>query len=66
MQTKEMNRTAIIQELSKHAHPNWYHSLLNWKTENLRKLLGYYRGELVRVRRIKIQSLRTLTLKINI
>lgn len=37
-----MNRTEIVQELAKYAHPEWYHRLLNWGTEQLRTLLDYY------------------------
>lgn len=45
-QTKDMNRPEIINELARHAHPTWYHSLLDWETHQLRELLAYYRGEL--------------------
>lgn len=43
-QTKkpERNRTEIIFALAQHAHPTWYHSLLNKPTEALRALLEYY------------------------
>lgn len=43
-QTKkpERNRTQIIFALAQHAHPTWYHSLLNKPTEALRALLEYY------------------------
>jgi len=39
------NRTEIIYELAKHAHPTMYHSLLSWRTNQLRLLLDYYKGE---------------------
>ena len=42
---KELNRTEIVFALAKHAHPDWYHSLLNWKTEDLKKLLEWYQGK---------------------
>lgn len=45
MKTKEMNRPQIIWELARYAHPTWYHSLLEWPTEQLRGLLAYYRDE---------------------
>lgn len=43
-QTKkpERNRQEIIFALAQHAHPTWYHSLLNKPTEALRALLEYY------------------------
>jgi hypothetical protein len=44
--TKEMNRTELVYELAKHAHPTWYGSLLGWKTSALRALVAHYRGEL--------------------
>jgi len=40
------NRTDIIYELAKYAHPTWYRSLLSWKTEHLSLLLNYYKGNL--------------------
>lgn len=40
-----MNRTEVIFELARHAHPTWYHSLLNWPTYWLKALLSYYRNE---------------------
>jgi hypothetical protein len=43
--TKEMNRTELVYELARHAHPSWYHSLLEWRTGQLRSLLAYYRSE---------------------
>jgi len=39
------NRTEIIYELAKYAHPSAYHSLLKWRTEHLSILLDYYKGE---------------------
>jgi len=39
------NRTEIIYELAKYAHPSWYHSLLKWSTYHLSILLDYYKGE---------------------
>lgn len=39
----EMDRTEVILELARHAHPTWYHSLLEWRTEQLKALLVYYR-----------------------
>lgn len=38
----ERTRTEIIFALAQHAHPTWYHSLLNKPTEALRALLEYY------------------------
>lgn len=44
--TQEMNRTELVYELARHAHPSWYHSLLDWPTHQLRALLAYYREEI--------------------
>jgi len=42
---KSPDRTEIIYELAKYAHPTWYHDLLTWSTNELRILLDYYKGE---------------------
>ncbi len=42
---KELRREDIIFSLAKHAHQDWFHSLLSWKTENLKKLLEFYEGK---------------------
>lgn len=46
----DMNRTEVIHELARHAHPTWYHSIISWSTRDLKALLNYYRagGELPR------------------
>lgn len=36
------SRPEVIYALAQYAHPSWYHSLLLWSTENLKKLLSYY------------------------
>ena len=41
---QNMSRPEVIFELAKHAHPQHYHSLLQWKTKPLRHLLAYYKG----------------------
>lgn len=38
-----MSRYETIQELAKYAHKDWYHSLIEWKTCQLKALLTYYR-----------------------
>lgn len=43
--TADMNRTELIYEIARHASPIWYHSVLDWPTDQLRILLAYYRGE---------------------
>lgn len=40
----KMNRTEVIKELSGIAHPSWFHSLLDWETQQLKALLTYYRN----------------------
>lgn len=44
--TKDMNRTQLINKLARHAHPSWFHSLLEWEDHQLAALLAYYRGEI--------------------
>lgn len=39
---KQMERPEIIQNLRRHAHPSWFHRLLDVPTQHLRKLLGQY------------------------
>lgn len=39
---KTMTRWEIIQELRRHAHPSWFHALLDRTTPALRALLFYY------------------------
>jgi hypothetical protein len=41
----DMTRPEVIQELARYAHPQHYHGLLEWGTEQLRVLLAYYKGE---------------------
>jgi hypothetical protein len=41
-QQKERGRVEIIYALAQYCHPSWYHDILCWKTEWLRKLLEYY------------------------
>ena len=43
MPIESMNRTEVIYELARYAHPTWYHRLLNWGTASLKSLLTYYR-----------------------
>jgi len=40
-----MERIAIIKELAQYCHPSWYHQILDWRIESLKKLLNYYKKE---------------------
>ena len=40
-----MDRPTVIDQLRRHAHPSWFHSLLSWKTDALKKVLIYYEAE---------------------
>lgn len=42
---EEMKREQVIHELRKHAHPQWFHSILSWSTSHLKGLLAYYTEE---------------------
>lgn len=45
MNIKTMTRMELLQALAAHAHQSWYHQLLTWPTEGLRRLLAYYTYE---------------------
>jgi len=40
-----MERIQIINELRSYCHPTWFHKILKWKTEALKKLLNFYKEE---------------------
>lgn len=40
----KMDRTEIIYELSRHAHPMQYHKIIHMPTEPMRRLLAWYRS----------------------
>ena len=39
-----MTRDNIIYALAAYAHPSWYHDLLSWSTDQLGRLLDYYKN----------------------